>query len=299
MWAKAGFLTPRFKISPSTIYSSQATHLEDNGLSSRPIEFITSPKRHWTMTSSYRIWICVVSDLRKMSANYSRPQTENILWIGDWELLEISNELDIYPFATASFCHKLHCLSKESWWISGYSGTLLREITSPLWMPILFMMLQGRKRSNTVLKARFKPMTSITTSAPLPSVTLLTLSCISAFFVWRFNSSAPSPLTSLSLLSMLSTARDGLVWNLLEQWKHVEHWSAPNYNHCRLTNLFSCEQLERVISPKMPVGKMSAIMTRVLSSMLVVPWRRYHHPAIREQVRLAEPERSLLSHHEE
>lgn len=80
--------------------------------------------------------------------------------------------------------HTPHFLSKGSAnhvSVRHHSLRLHLTPTSALCTPMLLMTPNGRSRSNAVLSAGLSPTTSITASAPLPSVTALTLSNIASF----------------------------------------------------------------------------------------------------------------------
>ena len=80
-------------------------------------------------------------------------------------------------------------------------------LTSPLWTPTDEMIPHGLMSSNPIANAGLSPTTSMTTSAPRPSVSSFTLLSRPSRSVWKFQGSAPSDFARSNRGCIESTAR--------------------------------------------------------------------------------------------
>ena len=124
------------------------------------------------------------------------------------ERLGRSTAQGIYPSELSNSYYTPHFHSMVSINISITTNLRLASTgpTSPLCTPIELMIPQDLTRLKAVLSAGLNPTTSITTSAPLPSVTSLILFSICSLSFMKFSGLAPKPFASSRRLSTLSTA---------------------------------------------------------------------------------------------
>lgn len=132
------------------------------------------------------------------------------------------------------------------------------------------MIPQGRKGPNAVPKVGLKPTTSSMASTPVPSVALLILSCISAFFVleiqWfrsEYSGEVKSTVNLIHCKEMFGLEI------CCSNYSTRTHRFTPYNKHGGQADLFRCEQLYRARSTEKPVGRVSAISIRVWPFMTI------------------------------
>ncbi len=122
--------------------------------------------------------------------------------------------------------------------------------------------------SNAVLSAGLKPTTSMTMSAPRPSVTSLILEIIRSLSVLKLSGSAPKPLASSRRLSILSIANRCFgLYSSAEIIAHSPTGPQPITTAVASDGFWAPKALKAFLAPKNPVGKMSAIRINALSSI--------------------------------
>ena len=154
------------------------------------------------------------------------------------------------------------------------------NLTSALCTPILLITPNGLISSNAVLNAGLNPTTSITASAPLPSVTSNTLFSTASFppspspaagAAAKFNGSAPNRLATSNLAGTLSTAKTFRgPYSSADTIAHNP--TGPHPTTTTVASLagrrWSRSMAKALRAPKKPVGKMSAIRISARSSFL-------------------------------